>query len=380
LELKTSTILPKLTTCTGSAAELLLLTLGMCGSTSCSPCTPPVHTVLHALDHNVLIASPGTVHMNLLLLIASPGIVCTSLPMLIASPGIVCIGVPMLIASPGIGCVCLSVLNAPLGTVRSHATHNCRRDILAGLKYLYMEHNMSQFKPPQTDSRVHVGYHEFCTLAMSTKDAPTCLLTKGFKPMGQARQVPFACHLISLLLDGLPQPCTLAFKLPEHCQALRPMHCFIILSCRPTHKAYAAHLIQERTTCALCALSRSMTTWKHLSAFRSNVIVCQSKSHCVEAAIYLDGMDAILSPVGPKASLNLLSHLAAKAELTVAGGLFPPEALPEALPPRIWLVIMSGYTSSLYRALAPAYNQQTTLPPLMTVLYTQYSFTHNMRL
>ena len=66
-------------------------------------------------------------------------------------------------------------------------------------------------------------------------------------------------------------------------------------------------------------------------------------------------MDVSLSPVGPKASLNLLSHLAAKAELTVAGGLFPPEALPEALPPRIWLVIMSGYTSSLYRALAPAY-------------------------
>jgi len=74
-----------------------------------------------------------------------------------------------------------------------------------------------------------------------------------------------------------------------------------------------------------------MTTWKQLSAFRSNVIVCQSKSHCVEAAIYLDGMDAILSPVGPKASLNLLSHLAAKAELTVAGGLFPPEALPACL-------------------------------------------------
>jgi len=34
--------------------------------------------------------------------------------------------------------------------------------------------------------------------------------------------------------------------------------------------------------------------------------------------------------------------LAAKAELTVAGGLLPPEALPEALPPRTWLVIMSG--------------------------------------
>ncbi len=55
-------------------------------------------------------------------------------------------------------------------------------------------------------------------------------------------------------------------------------------------------------------------------------------------------MVVILSPVGPKASLNLLSHLAAKAELTVAGGLCPPEALPEALAPRTWLVIMSGCT------------------------------------
>ncbi len=80
-------------------------------------------------------------------------------------------------------------------------------------------------------------------------------------------------------------------------------------------------------------------------------------------------MDEILSPVDPKASLNLLSHLAAKAELTVAGGLVPPEALPEALPPRTWLVIMSGYTSSMYRALAPAYNQQTALPILITFLY-----------
>lgn len=80
-------------------------------------------------------------------------------------------------------------------------------------------------------------------------------------------------------------------------------------------------------------------------------------------------MDEILSPVGPKPSLNLLSHLAAKAELTVAGGLCPPEALPEALPPRTCLVIMSGNTSSLYRALAPAYNQQTTLLPLITILY-----------
>ena len=90
-------------------------------------------------------------------------------------------------------------------------------------------------------------------------------------------------------------------------------------------------------------------------------------------------MDDILSPVGPKASLSLLSHLAAKAELTVAGGLFPPEALPEALPPRIWLVIMSGYTSSLYRALAPAYNQHLALPTLTMSLYCCSTCSSNSR-
>lgn len=68
----------------------------------------------------------------------------------------------------------------------------------------------------------------FALLAMNAEDAPTCLLTKGFKPMGQACQVPFARHLISLLLDGLAQPCTLAFKVPEQCQALRLKHPFTV--------------------------------------------------------------------------------------------------------------------------------------------------------
>jgi len=53
-----------------------------------------------------------------------------------------------------------------------------------------------------------------------------------------------------------------------------------------------------------------------------------------QTKLYLEGMEDILSPVDPNASLNLLSHLAAKAELTVAGGLLPPDALPVALPPR----------------------------------------------
>ena len=64
--------------------------------------------------------------------------------------------------------------------------------------------------------------------------------------------------------------------------------------------------------------------------------------------------------MAPKASLNLASHLAAKAELTVAGGLLLDVALPDALPPRTWLVIMSGYAASLYKALAPACTQQVT--------------------
>lgn len=71
-------------------------------------------------------------------------------------------------------------------------------------------------------------------------------------------------------------------------------------------------------------------------------------------------MEVTFSPVAPKASLNLASHLAAKAELTVAGGLLLEVALPDALPPRTWLVIMSGYAASLYNALAPACTWQVT--------------------
>lgn len=57
----------------------------------------------------------------------------------------------------------------------------------------------------------------------------------------------------------------------------------------------------------------------------------------------LVAMVAILSPSLPNASLNLLSNLAAKTELTVAGGLLAPAALllPLAL---MCLPIMSGYT------------------------------------
>ena len=50
-----------------------------------------------ALDHNVLIASPGACRIALCLLIVTPGMLCTNLPMLIASPGIACIGLPMLL-------------------------------------------------------------------------------------------------------------------------------------------------------------------------------------------------------------------------------------------------------------------------------------------
>ena len=87
LEVKTSTILPKLTTCTGTAPELLLLTLGMCGSSSCSPCTPPVHTALRQTSLRSLHAL-GLFVLDLTVLTASSGIVCTGLPLLIASPDV----------------------------------------------------------------------------------------------------------------------------------------------------------------------------------------------------------------------------------------------------------------------------------------------------
>ncbi len=101
-------------------------------------------------------------------------------------------------------------------------------------------------------------------LAMNAEDATTCLLTKGFKPMGQARQVPLACHLISLLLDGLAQPRTLAFKVPEHCQALRTKHRFTI--CPATLLTKHMHRISywKEPPVHFCALPRSMTTQKHL--------------------------------------------------------------------------------------------------------------------
>ena len=46
---------------------------------------------------------------------------------------------------------------------------------------------------------------------------------------------------------------------------------------------------------------------------------------------YRADMDKILSPLDPKASLNLASHLVAKMELMVAAGLLPPDALLAAL-------------------------------------------------
>lgn len=48
----------------------------------------------------------------------------------------------------------------------------------------------------------------------------TCVLAKGFEPVGQAGEVSLAGHLICLLLDGLPQLRTLCLKLPVHCIAV----------------------------------------------------------------------------------------------------------------------------------------------------------------
>lgn len=116
-----------------------------------------------ALDLTVLIVSPGTVHIQLPALIASPGIVCISLPMLNVSPG----------------------------TVHSHATHNCRRDILAGLRNLYMEHNISQLKPPQTECRVNVGYYEFCTACYECKGCTNLFADQRLQTNGIGVPGPF---------------------------------------------------------------------------------------------------------------------------------------------------------------------------------------------
>lgn len=94
----------------------------------------------------------------------------------------------------------------------------------------------------------------FGLLATNAEDGPTCLLTKGFKPVRKARQVPFACHLISLLLDGLPQPCTLAVKVPEHCQPLRPRQSTVSLFLLPFYSqgiCSACHTGKNHL-CSLC--------------------------------------------------------------------------------------------------------------------------------
>ena len=54
--------------------------------------------------------------------------------------------------------------------------------------------------------------------------------------------------------------------------------------------------------------------------------------------MHLADIDGILSPFAPKASLNLLSHLPAKAELMVALGLLEPEAL---LDDHVWVCFIS---------------------------------------
>lgn len=67
-----------------------------------------------------------------------------------------------------------------------------------------------------------------------------------------------------------------------------------------------------------------------------------SFARLVSVSHHLEESPDIFSPSIPKASLNLLLHLAAKAELTVAGGPLLPDALLAALPPLTWRVIMSG--------------------------------------
>ena len=107
----------------------------------------------------------------------------------------------------------------------------------------------------------------------------------------------------------------------------------------------------------LCMQSPSRALHYCTILLRPLKCACLQGSECVSP--HLEERPDIFSPSRPKASLNLLFHLAAKAELTVAAGPLLPDALPAALLPPKWRVIMSGYTVSLYKACAAACNQYT---------------------
>ena len=131
----------------------------------------------HVGKHQLLTLHTTCAHvfaLDLTVLIASPGTVCINLPGRIASPGIAVLDLTVLIAFSETECICLPVLNASPGTVHSHASHNCRRGILAGHRNLDMEHNMSQHKPPQTECGVKrkVEVLAICTRVQAQYTSP----------------------------------------------------------------------------------------------------------------------------------------------------------------------------------------------------------------